>query len=117
MRLAKNHIDIGLFTRDIDAHRTFWGETVGLRRWHHEAHLVRNLIPGHNRAGHRNVHARFDTHGRRIGHGSHLLRPAPAQHMGRGTQAQEGGVGFRAGQHGTHHTHAAGAWQTRQQGQ
>ena len=34
MRLAKPHIDIGLFTNDIDAHREFWGDTIGLRLDH-----------------------------------------------------------------------------------
>ena len=30
MRLAKPRLDIGLFTNRIAAHKTFWGETVGL---------------------------------------------------------------------------------------
>jgi lactoylglutathione lyase len=34
MRLAKQHIDLGLFTADIDSHTRFWGETVGLRLDH-----------------------------------------------------------------------------------
>lgn len=34
MRLAKQHLDIGLFTADIAAHGRFWGETVGLRLDH-----------------------------------------------------------------------------------
>ena len=34
MRLAKQHLDIGLFTNDIDAHSKFWGETAGLRLDH-----------------------------------------------------------------------------------
>jgi len=34
MRLAKPHIDIGLFTPDIAAHTRFWGDTVGLRLDH-----------------------------------------------------------------------------------
>ncbi|HIF10690.1 MAG TPA: VOC family protein [Sneathiellales bacterium] len=34
MRLAKPHLDIGLFTNDIASHRTFWMETVGLRLDH-----------------------------------------------------------------------------------
>lgn len=34
MRLAKPHLDIGLFTSDIAAHSAFWGETVGLRLDH-----------------------------------------------------------------------------------
>jgi lactoylglutathione lyase len=31
MRLAKQHLDIGLFTNDRDAHLTFWAQGVGLR--------------------------------------------------------------------------------------
>jgi lactoylglutathione lyase len=31
LRLAKPHLDIGLFTNDIDAHLDFWAGTVGLR--------------------------------------------------------------------------------------
>jgi lactoylglutathione lyase len=34
MRLAKQHIDIGLFTNDIAKHRDFWANTVGLRLDH-----------------------------------------------------------------------------------
>ena len=34
MRLAKQHIDIGMFTNDIEAHRRFWGEACGLRLDH-----------------------------------------------------------------------------------
>ena len=34
MRLAKQHIDIGMFTNDIGAHRQFWGERCGLRLDH-----------------------------------------------------------------------------------
>jgi lactoylglutathione lyase len=34
MRLAKQHLDIGLFTNDIASHRQFWGQTVGLRLDH-----------------------------------------------------------------------------------
>lgn len=34
MRLAKQHIDIGMFTNDIEAHRRFWGDTCGLRLDH-----------------------------------------------------------------------------------
>ena len=34
MRLAKRHLDLGIFTNDIDSHRAFWGETVGLRLDH-----------------------------------------------------------------------------------
>ncbi len=34
MRLAKPHLDIGLFTNDIASHRAFWSEVVGLRLDH-----------------------------------------------------------------------------------
>ena len=34
MRLAKPHLDIGLFTNDIASHRSFWSEDVGLRLDH-----------------------------------------------------------------------------------
>lgn len=34
MRLAKPHLDIGLFTHDIASHSTFWGDTLGLRLDH-----------------------------------------------------------------------------------
>jgi lactoylglutathione lyase len=34
MRLAKAHLDIGLFTNDIVVHNNFWGNTVGLRLDH-----------------------------------------------------------------------------------
>ena len=34
MRLAKPHLDLGLFTNDISAQRAFWGETAGLRLDH-----------------------------------------------------------------------------------
>jgi lactoylglutathione lyase len=34
VRLAKPHLDIGLFTNDIGAHREFWARTVGVRLDH-----------------------------------------------------------------------------------
>ena len=34
MRLAKPHLDIGLFTNDIASHRSFWSDTAGLRLDH-----------------------------------------------------------------------------------
>lgn len=34
MRLAKPHLDLGMFTADIDDHRRFWGEDIGLRLDH-----------------------------------------------------------------------------------
>ena len=30
IRIAKNHLDIGLFTKDIENHHQFWSETVKL---------------------------------------------------------------------------------------
>lgn len=30
MRLAKQHLDVGLYTEDLDAHRRFWEEVLGL---------------------------------------------------------------------------------------
>lgn len=41
MRLAKQHLDIGLFTNDIDRQLEFWGTTIGLRLDH-----VLTLEPG-----------------------------------------------------------------------
>ena len=43
MRLAKQHIDIGLFTNDITAQRRFWSDTVGLRL-DHELELAPGVI-------------------------------------------------------------------------
>lgn len=34
MKLAKQHVDFGLFTRNIEAHARFWGDAVGLRLDH-----------------------------------------------------------------------------------
>ncbi len=43
MRLAKPHLDLGLFTNDIVAQQKFWGETVGLRL-DHELKLGKGII-------------------------------------------------------------------------
>lgn len=43
MRLAKNHMDVGLFTNDIASHQVFWGTTVGLRL-DHELPLGKGLV-------------------------------------------------------------------------
>lgn len=51
MRLAKNHLDIGLFTNDIAAHRRFWSETAGLRLDHELALGIDGI-----------VQSRFDAH-------------------------------------------------------
>lgn len=51
MRLAKPHLDIGLFTNDIAAQRRFWGDTAGL-------HLDHELAVGPGWVQHR-----YDAHG------------------------------------------------------
>lgn len=51
MKLAKLHLDLGLFTRSIGPQRAFWGDTVGLRLDHELT-----LRPGW-------VQHRFDAHG------------------------------------------------------
>lgn len=50
MKLAKPHLDLGMFTRQIGKHREFWGGTVGLRLDHEL-----QLKPGW-------VQHRFDAH-------------------------------------------------------
>lgn len=44
MKLAKPHLDIGLFTNDIDAHRRFWSDTVGLRLDHELALGLEDIV-------------------------------------------------------------------------
>lgn len=44
MRLAKNHLDIGLFTNDIAAHRAFWSGTAGLRLDHELALGIDGIV-------------------------------------------------------------------------
>lgn len=65
MQLAKPHLDIGLFTRDIAAHRAFWSDTVGLRLDHELA-----MEPGW-------VQHRYDAHGSVI-KVNHVTRALPA---------------------------------------
>lgn len=51
MRLAKPHLDIGLFTNDIASHRAFWTETVGLRLDHElefTGGIVQHRYDAHN---------------------------------------------------------------------
>lgn len=43
MKLAKPHLDLGLFTRQIGRHREFWGGTVGLRL-DHELELKKGWV-------------------------------------------------------------------------
>jgi len=64
MRLAKQHIDLGLFTGNLDAHLRFWGDTVGLRFDH-----TLELRPGW-------VQHRHDAHGSVI-KVNHYLDPLP----------------------------------------
>lgn len=66
MRLAKPHLDIGLFTNDICAHHEFWGRAVGLRL-DHELELADGW-----------VQHRYDAHGSVI-KVNHLVRPLPAR--------------------------------------
>jgi lactoylglutathione lyase len=51
MRLAKEHLDIGLFTNEVDRQLEFWAHTIGLRLDH-----VLKLEPGW-------LQHRFDAHG------------------------------------------------------
>jgi lactoylglutathione lyase len=69
MKLAKNHIDIGLFTNDIAAQRAFWGETAGLRLDHElQLGLDRDI-----------VQHRYDAHGSviKVNHVPAPLTPQP----------------------------------------
>lgn len=65
MKLAKQHLDIGLFTNDIAAHAEFWGDTVGLRLDHRL-----ELREGW-------VQHRYDAHGSVI-KVNHYVAPLPA---------------------------------------
>lgn len=67
MKLAKPHIDLGLFTRQIGKHREFWGGTVGLRL-DHELELRKGW-----------VQHRFDAHDSviKVNHWSDDLPPLP----------------------------------------
>ena len=67
MRLAKPHLDIGLFTNEIDPHTTFWGEAVGLRL-DHELELEKGW-----------VQHRYDAHDSviKVNHRTAALEPQP----------------------------------------
>jgi lactoylglutathione lyase len=65
MRLAKPHLDIGLFTNDLDEQREFWSEQVGLRL-DHELPLADGW-----------VQHRFDAHDSVV-KVNHLVDPLPA---------------------------------------
>lgn len=67
MKLAKPHLDLGLFTEDLAAQRRFWGETVGLRLDHELP-----MVPGW-------VQYRYDAHGSviKVNHRAEPLAPHP----------------------------------------
>jgi lactoylglutathione lyase len=90
MRLAKQHLDIGLFTNDIDAHTKFWGDTVGLRLDHKLS--IREGILQH----------RYDAHDSVI-KVNHVSAPMPAE----GASGYGGVIIARAG---------APAWEGRHPG-
>ncbi|MSR14573.1 MAG: VOC family protein [Gammaproteobacteria bacterium] len=56
MRLAKPHIDIGLFTTDIAAHSAFWGQTMSLRLDHKLEFGTHGIATGM-------IQHRYDAHG------------------------------------------------------
>lgn len=65
MRLAKQHLDLGLFTHELPAQLAFWGETVGLRFDH-----ALSLRPGW-------VQHRHDAHGSVIKVNHYVERTLP----------------------------------------
>ncbi len=62
MRLAKPHLDIGLFTADIQAQGAFWRDDAGLRL-DHELELPLSVAPPAAPQAERWVQHRFDAHG------------------------------------------------------
>jgi lactoylglutathione lyase len=66
MRVAKAHLDIGLFSNDLDAHLKFWGTDVGLR-----LDLELAMAPGW-------VQYRYDANGSVV-KVNHWVDPLPAQ--------------------------------------
>jgi lactoylglutathione lyase len=66
MHLAKQHLDIGLFTNDLNAHLAFWGTTVGLR-----LDLELPMAPGW-------VQYRYDANGSVV-KVNHWVEPLPKQ--------------------------------------
>ncbi|MFP6780396.1 MAG: VOC family protein [Gammaproteobacteria bacterium] len=81
MRLAKPHLDIGLFTNDIKAHNAFWENDVGLR-FDHELTLEKGW-----------VQHRYDAHDSVI-KVNHVTAPLQAQ-------PRSGYVGLTIAQSGT----------------
>jgi lactoylglutathione lyase len=67
LRLAKNHIDIGLFTNNIELHHVFWTTSVGLRL-DHELKLFKGI-----------TQHRYDAHDSviKVNHNSNLLEDQP----------------------------------------
>lgn len=80
MRLAKPHLDIGLFTNDIANHRAFWSQDVGLR-------LDYELDFGDGTIQHR-----YDAHGSviKVNHFPHPLEHQPPSGYTGLTIAREG---------------------------
>ena len=68
LRLAKNHLDIGLFTNDIDSHHNFWSKTVGLKL-DHELKFNKDI-----------TQHRYDAHGSviKVNHHAKLFQNEPA---------------------------------------
>ncbi|MEQ8798180.1 MAG: VOC family protein [Salinisphaeraceae bacterium] len=62
MHLAKPHLDIGLFTADIQAQRAFWREGAGLRL-DQELELPSSVAPPDGPQPEQWVQHRFDAHG------------------------------------------------------
>jgi len=79
MKLAKPHLDIGLFTNSIDEHRAFWSDTIGLEFNHELA-----MGPGWS------IH-RFDVHGSvvKVNHRTEPLTPHPPSGFARLTIARD----------------------------
>lgn len=80
MRLAKPHLDIGLFTNQIAAQRAFWSETVGLR-FDHQLDF-----------GNGTIQYRYDAHGSviKVNHSPDPLPPQTRSGYAGLTIAREG---------------------------
>lgn len=84
MRLAKPHIDLGMFTPDIASHRKFWGEDVGLR-FDHELDF-----------GNGTIQHRYDAHDSviKVNHFPQLFAPQPPSGLVGLTIARDGTAGW-----------------------
>ena len=80
MRLAKPHLDLGMFTADIDSHRQFWGDDIGLRLDHE---LPFDALW---------VQHRYDAHGSviKVNHYRHPMPDVPPSGLTGLTIAREG---------------------------